>query len=124
MIFSIVTDQRRNPTFNYDFAELTKQTAEDMISAKIDLAMPPDDEQPCFARARSFTDQQDNGKRLTDASFVDDLTVYAMPRAMTPAAVKGAAKRTLEIVVKWAHAYGMRPRATKTKFMMGLNGDK
>ena len=43
---------------------------------------------------------------------------------MTPAAMKGAAKRTLDNVVKWTYAYGMRPRATKTKFMMVLDGDK
>ena len=111
-------------TFNYLFVELTKHITEDMISAKIDLTIQTDDEQPCLAQARTFTDLQDGGKRLTDTSFVDDLTVYAVPRARAPAAVKGTAKRTLEIVVKWTYAYGMRPHATRTKLMMALNGDK
>ena len=71
-----------------------------MIDGKIDMAIQPDPEEPCLAHGRSFADQQDGGKRLTDASFVDDLIVYAAPRAMTPAAIKGTAKRTLDRVAK------------------------
>ena len=112
-----------NITFNYLFAELTKHIAEDMIRTNRNPTIDVDDEPPCLAKARSVNDQQDGGKRLTDASFVDDLTVYAKPRAMTPASVGGTAERTFEIVFRWTYAYGTRPRAKKTKITMVLNGD-
>ena len=95
-----------------------------MIDAKIDITVQPEDKEPSLAHGRAFTDEQDGGKRLTDASFVDDLTVYAAPRATTPAAIERTAKRTIEVVVKWTHAYGMRPHAAKTKLMLILHGDK
>ena len=104
--------------FDCLFAALTKHVANNMINAKIDAAIQPDAEGPCLAQGRAFTDHQDGCKRLTDASFVEDPTVYAVPRAMTPAAIKDAAKRALDVAVKWTHAYGARPRAAKTKLMM------
>ena len=87
-------------TFNCLFAALTNHIANDMIDAKIDMAIQPDTEAPRLAHGRSITDQQNGGKRQTDASFMDDLTVYAVPRAMSPAASKGTAKRALDFAVK------------------------
>ena len=81
-------------TFNCLFAELTQHIAEDMIRANSDFAIDVDGEPLSLAQARTVHDQQDGGKRLTDASFVDDLTERAKPRAMTPASIKGTAKRT------------------------------
>ena len=93
------------------FAELTRHVAEAMVRANIDLAIEIDSEHSNLAQARAVHDHQGGGNRLTGASFVDDLTVYAKPRAMAPAAIKGTAKRTPETVVRWVYACGVRPRA-------------
>ena len=110
-------------TFNYLFTELTKHIAEDVIHLGIDVPIEVNDEQVTFSQARTTTQLQDGGARLTDASFVDDLTTYAKPKATTAASIRGTAQKVLDTVVKWTFAYGMRPHATKTKFMMALHGD-
>ena len=72
-------------TFNYLFAELTRHIAEDLIKHGIDLPIETTDDTVTFSQARHTTNKQDGGARLTDASFVDDLTTYAKPIATTTA---------------------------------------
>ena len=61
-------------TFNYLFAELTRHIAEELIRYGIDVPIQTTDDDAIFSQARSTTNGQDGGARLTDASFVDDLT--------------------------------------------------
>ena len=109
-------------TFNYLFAELTKHIAEYLIHLGIDVPIDVSDEQVIFSQARTTTQAQDGGARLTDASFVDDLTTYAKPKATTAASIRGTTQKLLDIVVKWTFAYGMRPHGKKTKIMILLTG--
>ena len=110
-------------TFNYLFAELTRHISEELIRHSIDVPIHTTDDSAIFSQARSTTNGQDGGARLTDASFVDDLTTYAKPKATTAASIRGTTQKVLDIVVKWTFAYGMRPHAKKTKIMTLITGN-
>ena len=107
-------------TFNYIFAELTKHIAEDIIHLGIDVPIEVNDEQVVLSQAITTTQLQDGGARLTDASFVDDLTTYAEPKAMTAASIRGTAQKVLDTVVKWTFAHGMRPEHTSNRVALRI----
>ena len=85
-----------------------------MLQAKCEA-----EQEPPAARPGRATDQQDGGKKLTDASFVDDLAAYAQAE---PTKAIEVASILLTIVATRVMAYGMNLNFLKTKIMISYNG--
>ena len=80
---------------------------------------PPDKSDATYAKHRTTNHHQDGGGKLTEASFVDDLTAYA--QTQPDLAIQNAGI-LLTIVATRVTSHGMKLNFLKTKIMIAYNG--